>query len=60
MKKITLVLILIALNSCSKNCRYNKADLEKQMVAEITAAGSNWQKIDLIIQKYEIRMRDAC
>ena len=60
MKKITLVLILIALNSCSKNCRYNKADLEKQMVAEITAAGSNWQKIDLIRQKYEIRMRDAC
>lgn len=60
MKKITLVLILIALNSCSKNCLYNKADLEKQMVAEITAAGSNWQKVDLIIQKYNLKMKDAC
>ena len=43
MKKITLILILIALNSCSKDCKYKKSDLDKQMAAEINAAGSNWQ-----------------
>ena len=60
MKKITLILILFALNSCSKDCKYKKSDLDKQMAAEIKAAGSNWQKIDIIRQKYELRMKDAC
>ncbi len=60
MKKITLILILIALNSCSKDCKYNKATLEKSWAAEIKAAGSNWQKIDLINQKYELQMKEAC
>ena len=60
MEKITLILILIALNSCSKNCQYNKATLEKNWAAEIKAAGSNWQKINVINQKYELQMKQAC
>jgi hypothetical protein len=30
------------------------------MQSEIKSAGSNWQKVDLIIQKYNIMYRDAC
>jgi hypothetical protein len=30
------------------------------MQSEIKSAGSNWQKIDLIIQKYNLMAREAC
>lgn len=60
MKKITLILILIALNSCSKNCKYDKATLDKNLAADIKAAGSNWQKIDIINQVYKLKVKEAC
>jgi hypothetical protein len=61
MKKILLLLLsLVILISCSKDCKYTKAQLEQMMQSEIKSAGSNWQKIDLIIQKYNLMARDAC
>ena len=46
--------------SCSKDCRYNKAQLDKMFESEVRAAGSNTQKIKLIIQKYNFMYKDAC
>jgi uncharacterized protein YcfL len=61
MKKILLLLLAsFMLISCSKDCKYTKAQLEQMMQSEIKSAGSNWQKIDLIIQKYNLMAREAC
>jgi len=61
MKKIIIILsIMFTLHSCSKNCMYTRAQLDQMMQSEIKSAGSNWQKVDLIIQKYNIMYRDAC
>jgi uncharacterized protein YcfL len=61
MKKILLLLLAsFMLASCSKDCKYTKAQLEQMMQSEIKSAGSNWQKIDLIIQKYNLMAREAC
>lgn len=57
---ISLTTILLLLTSCSKDCRYNKSDLDKRMQEEIRLAGSNWQKVDIIIQKYELMYKEAC
>ncbi len=61
MKKILLLLLAsFMLISCSKDCKYTKAQLEQMMQSEIKSAGNNWQKIDLIIQKYNLMAREAC
>lgn len=46
--------------SCSKDCAYSKAELDKMFESEVKAAGSNTQKINLIIQKYNLKYKDAC
>ena len=51
---------LFIISSCDKDCKYTKFELDKMMESEIKAAGSNWQKIDLIRQKYSFMYRDAC
>ena len=48
-KTLLLLLALFMLTSCSKNCRYTRSQLDQMMQSEINSAGSNWQKIDLII-----------
>jgi len=60
MKKILFILSLFMIVSCSKDCIYDKAQLDKMFESEVKSAGSNWQKVDLIIQKYNIMYRDAC
>jgi protein involved in sex pheromone biosynthesis len=63
MKKTLLILLtttLLLLTSCSKECQYNKAELDKMFESEIKSAGNNWQKVDLIIQKYNLKYKDAC
>jgi hypothetical protein len=60
MKKTLFILSLFMIVSCSKDCRYTKAELDKMFESEVKAAGSNWQKIDLIRQKYSFMYKDAC
>ena len=60
MKKTLFILSLFMIVSCSKDCIYDKTQLDKMFENEVRAAGSNWQKVDLIIQKYNIMYRDAC
>jgi len=60
MKKTLFILSLFVIASCSKNCRYNKAQLDKMFESEVRAAGSNTQKIKIIIQKYNFMYKDAC
>ena len=60
MKKTLFILSLFVIVSCSKDCRYTKAELDKMFESEVKAAGSNWQKIDLIRQKYSFMYKDAC
>jgi hypothetical protein len=63
MKKTLLILLtttLLLSTSCSKDCKYTKAELDKMFESEVKAAGSNWQKVDLIIQKYDLMYKDAC
>ena len=63
MKKTLLILLtttLLLLTSCSKDCKYTKSELDKMFESEIKAAGSNWQKVDLIRQKYSFMYKDAC
>lgn len=57
---LLLLLELFMLTSCSKNCRYTRSQLDQMMQSEIKSAGSNWQKVDLIIQKYNLMYKDAC
>ena len=60
MKKTLFILSLFMITSCSKDCPYSKAELDKMMQSEIKSAGTNLQKIDLIIQKYNLKYKDAC
>jgi hypothetical protein len=60
MKKTLFILSLFVIVSCSKDCRYDKAQLDKMFESEIRSAGSNTQKIKLIIQKYNLKYKDAC
>jgi len=60
MKKTLFIISLFMIVSCSKDCRYTKAELDKMFESEVKAAGSNWQKIDLIRQKYSFMYKDAC
>jgi hypothetical protein len=60
MKKTLFILSLFVIVSCSKDCRYNKAQLDKMFESEIRSAGTNTQKIKLIIQKYNLKYKDAC
>jgi hypothetical protein len=60
MKKTLFILSLFMIASCSKDCKYTKAQLDKMFESEVKSAGSNWQKIDLIRQKYSFMYKDAC
>jgi hypothetical protein len=60
MKKTLFIISLFIISSCDKDCKYTKFELDKMMESEIKAAGSNWQKIDLIRQKYSFMYHDAC
>lgn len=60
MKKTLFILSLFMIASCSKDCAYSKTELDKMFESEVRAAGSNTQKINLIIQKYNLKYKDAC